>query len=56
MTVVCKNEAKELNNYFDLISGKDIPRRKRFYKRDKDGYFYIPEVSDSLSLNTKRLI
>ena len=56
LTVVCKNEAKELNNYFDLISGKDIPRRKRFYKRDKDGYFYIPEVSDSLSLNTKRLI
>ncbi|MBU0959167.1 MAG: hypothetical protein KKB31_04435 [Nanoarchaeota archaeon] len=29
---------------FELISGKVIPRKKRFYKRDKDGVYYIPEV------------
>ena len=28
----------------DLISKIDIPRKKRFYKRDKQGYYYIPEV------------
>jgi len=29
---------------FDLISNKIIPRKKRFYKIDKQGYYYIPEV------------
>ncbi len=23
-----------------------IPRKKRFYRRDKDGFFYIPEVDE----------
>ena len=31
-------------NHFDLVSGVSIPRKKRFYKRDKQGYYYIPEV------------
>jgi len=44
LTVVCKNNARETNNHYDLISGKDIPRSKRYYIRDKKGYFYIPEV------------
>ena len=44
LTVVCKNRARLSNNHFDLISGKDIPRNKRFYVRDKEGYFYIPET------------
>ena len=29
---------------FELMSGKVIPRKKRFYKKDKQGYYYIPEV------------
>lgn len=28
----------------DLVSGKIIPRKKKFYKKDKQGYYYIPEV------------
>jgi len=28
----------------DMISGINIPRKKRFYKKDKDGVYYIPEV------------
>lgn len=28
----------------ELCSGIIIPRKKRFYKKDKDGYYYIPEV------------
>ena len=29
----------------DLFTGKVIPRKKRFYKKDKQGYYFIPEVS-----------
>ncbi len=36
-------------NGFDLISGKDIPRDKRFYVKDSEGYYYIPEVSGNSS-------
>ena len=28
----------------DLVSNKIIPRTKRFYKKDKQGYYYIPEI------------
>ena len=29
---------------FELLTGKMIKRKKRFYKKDKQGYYYIPEV------------
>lgn len=29
---------------WDLISGIEIKRKKRFYLKDKQGYYYIPEV------------
>jgi len=29
---------------WDVISGVRVPRKKRFYKKDKDGYYYIPEA------------
>ncbi len=38
-----------VNDYgltYDLVSGKKIPRKKKFYKRDKQGIYYIPEVID----------
>lgn len=28
----------------DIISMKEIPRKKRFYRKDKQGYYFIPEV------------
>lgn len=31
---------------WDLMSIKKIPRIKRFYRKDKDGYYYIPEVME----------
>ena len=34
---------------WDLVSGKYISRKKRFYKKDKQGYYYIPEVINELS-------
>lgn len=30
--------------YYDLVSGVEIPRTKRFYTKDKEGYYYIKEV------------
>lgn len=41
MTIVCKTQS---NRFFELISGLDIPRKSRFYKRDSEGFYYIPEV------------
>ena len=28
----------------DMISGKSIPRKTKFYKKDKQGFYFIPEV------------
>lgn len=47
LSVICKNPNRKKNNYFDLISGVDIPRSKRFYFRDKEGYFFLPEVEEN---------
>mgnify|MGYP001580425263 CR=1 FL=1 len=29
---------------FELFSGEIINRKKKFYKLDKEGFYYIPEV------------
>ncbi len=49
MTIVVKTKdiAKYTKNkyfYWDLFSRTHIPRKRKFYKRDKQGYYYIPEV------------
>ena len=31
-------------SYFEHFSQVDIDRTKRFYKKDKQGYYYIPET------------
>jgi hypothetical protein len=31
--------------YLEIFSQKIIPRTRKFYKKDKRGYYYIPEVS-----------
>jgi len=30
--------------FFEICHNKFIPRKRRFYKKDKQGYYYIPEV------------
>ena len=35
---------KSTREHFDMVSNTTIPRKSRFYKRDKQGYYYIPEV------------
>jgi len=44
-TIVC-----EWGEYIlEIFSNKYIPRKKKFYKRDKQGYYYIPEVINGKS-------
>lgn len=33
-----------IGEYYDLVSGETIPRTHRFYKKDKEGYYYILET------------
>jgi len=48
MSIIVKHKTGMDGNWvwkiMDMISGIEIPRKKRFYKRDKQGYYYIPEV------------
>ena len=39
-TIIIKDK---LGNIYDLVIKKYIPRKKRFYKIDKQGMYYIPE-------------
>lgn len=46
ITVIVKykdNKSKIL--YYELFSWTKIPRTRRFYVKDKGGYYYIPEIS-----------
>lgn len=45
MTIIIRRHRDSSNDeYYDLISGTTIPRTRNFYKKDKDGYYYIPEI------------
>jgi len=44
MTIIVRIKNKEGFYYVELIRGILIPRKKKFYKKDKQGYYYIPEV------------
>lgn len=43
LTIVAKTELGNL----ELVSGFFIHRKKRFYVKDKQGYYYIPETLNS---------
>ena len=51
MSIVCRSP---FGFNVDICSGKIIPRKRRFYVTDKDGYYYLPEVlkKDAQSLKT----
>lgn len=48
MTIIVKvpiNYPLNKEEYFyDLVSGIEIHRKRKFYVKDKQGYYYIPEV------------
>ena len=33
-------------DYFEICHQVTLPRSRRFYKQDKKGYYYIPEVCE----------
>lgn len=40
-TIIVKNNDGKI---FELMSGKNIPRKKRFYVKDKNGLYFVPET------------
>jgi len=44
ITVVVKYRKNGIANYFELFSNTNIPRSRSFYKKDSEGYYFIPEV------------
>lgn len=42
MTIVAYDEITE--KIMEICSNKEIPRKRRFYVKDKNGYYFIPEV------------
>ena len=47
MTIIVRESGS--GKVYDLVSNKTIPRTRNFYKKDKKGYYYIPEVSKEKS-------
>ena len=41
MTIVVKDK---YGNIYELFSQKVLPRKKKFYKKDEEGYYFIPET------------
>ena len=42
MTILVKDK---FGNVWDLFTQNIIKRKKRFYKKDEKGYYYVPECS-----------
>jgi len=42
-----------VNEYYELMSGQRIMRTRNFYKKDKDGFFYIPEALQYFNMEEK---
>ena len=52
MSIVIEYKSGDTNPFpFELFTGKVIPRRKQFYKRDEKGFYFIPEVSNTKTKN-----
>lgn len=41
MTIIIVNP---LGINYEFISGKEIPRKRRFYRKDSKGFYFIPET------------
>lgn len=44
MTIVITFEGDDGFGNYELVSEETIPRKRKFYKKDKQGYYYIPET------------
>jgi len=41
MTIICESPH---GKHLEIVSNKYIPRKRNFYKKDEQGYYYIPET------------
>jgi len=48
MTIVVKNQSGKIYDFFSNIELGER-KRNRYYKKDNEGYYYIPEVGSDLS-------
>ena len=48
MTIVVESIFPENGKFFEILSETYIDRKKKIYKKDKEGYYFIPEVDDEL--------
>lgn len=55
LSIICRHSVEHKMVYYDLISKTDIPRSKKFYVRDANGYYFIPEVVKDFLLNQKNV-
>lgn len=46
ITIIVKSKLD--NNPIEITTKTTIPRTKKFYKKDKQGYYYLPELKSSL--------
>lgn len=48
-TIICRIRSFRTNEVIivEAISLKKIPRKKRFYRKDDEGYYFIPEVTNN---------
>jgi len=46
MSIIVKDKYE---NVFDIVSGELIPRKRKFYKKDEQGYYYVPEACTDIS-------
>ena len=44
ITIIVKEGVEKKIIYREILSQKIITRKRRFYKKDKQGYYYIPET------------
>lgn len=51
MTIVVKTS---LDNIYEICSDVYLDHKKKFYKKDKQGYYYIPEVVELREDKEKR--
>jgi hypothetical protein len=47
-TIIIRVDSPLMGKFtFELFSRKNLLARKRFYRRDKEGHYYIPEVCEA---------
>jgi hypothetical protein len=48
LSIVYRTCHNGVETFYELISGVKIPRKRRFYFKDMDGFYYIPEALEVL--------